>query len=50
MPYLDPGSLTDLEAPEVVASSNSKPRPAYPFKDHDYTAEPLRADSVCSHL
>jgi thiosulfate dehydrogenase len=46
MPYLDPGSLSDLEAQEVAAFINSKPRPEYPFKDRDYKTEPLPPDSV----
>ena len=46
MPYLDPGSLTDEEAQQVAAFINSKPRPAYPFKDRDYRTEPLPVDSV----
>jgi thiosulfate dehydrogenase len=46
MPYLDPGSLTDLEAQEVAAFINSKARPEYPFKDRDYRTEPLPPDSV----
>jgi thiosulfate dehydrogenase len=46
MPYLDPGSLTDLEAQEVAAFINSKARPEYPFKDRDYRTEPVPADSV----
>ena len=32
MPYLNPGKLTDEEAQQVAAFINSKPRPAYPFK------------------
>lgn len=46
MPYLDPGSLTDEEAQQIAAFINSKPRPAYPFKDRDYLTEKLPADSV----
>jgi thiosulfate dehydrogenase len=46
MPYLDPGSLSDLEAQEVAAFINSKARPEYPFKDRDYQTEPLPRDSV----
>ena len=46
MPYLDPGSLTDEEAQHVAAFINSKPRPAYPFKDRDYLTEALPVDSV----
>ena len=46
MPYLDPGSLTDEEAQHIAAFVNSKPRPAYPFKDRDYLTEALPVDSV----
>lgn len=46
MPYLDPGSLTDVEAQQLAAFINSKPRPSYPFKDQDYLVEPLPVDSV----
>lgn len=46
MPYLDPGSLTDEEAQHIAAFVNSRPRPAYPFKEHDYLTEALPVDSV----
>lgn len=46
MPYLDPGSLTDEEAQHISAFINSKPRPAYPFKDLDYRVEKLPIDAV----
>jgi thiosulfate dehydrogenase len=46
MPYLDPGSLSDEEAQNVAAFVNSKPRPAFPFKQQDYLAEKLPPDSV----
>src|SRR5262249_18695273 len=46
MPYLDPGNLTDQEAQHVAAFINSKPRPAYPFKDRDHRTEKLPVDSV----
>jgi thiosulfate dehydrogenase len=46
MPYLDPGSLSDEEAQNVAAFINSKPRPAYPFKQQDYLTEKLPVDSV----
>jgi cytochrome c len=46
MPYLDPGSLTDEEAQQLAAFINSKPRPAYPFKSHDYLTEKIPVDSV----
>jgi thiosulfate dehydrogenase len=46
MPYLDPGRLTDQEAQHLAAFINSKPRPAFPFKDQDYLVEKLPVDSV----
>jgi len=46
MPYLDPGSLTDEDAQQLAAFIDSKPRPAYPFKDQDYLTERLPPDSV----
>jgi thiosulfate dehydrogenase len=46
MPYLDPGSLSDEDAQNVAAFINSKPRPAYPFKQQDYLTEKLPVDSV----
>src|SRR3954454_10982061 len=46
MPYLDPGSLSDEDAQHVAAFIDSKPRPAYPFKDQDYRGEKLPVDSV----
>jgi thiosulfate dehydrogenase len=46
MPYLDPGSLSDEDAQHVAAFINSKPRPAYPFKDHDYLTDKVPIDSV----
>jgi thiosulfate dehydrogenase len=46
MPYLDPGRLTDEEAQQVAAFINSKPRPAYPFKEQDYRTEKIPVDSV----
>jgi thiosulfate dehydrogenase len=46
MPYLNPGSLSDEEAQLLAAFINSKPRPAYPFKDEDYRSEKLPIDSV----
>ena len=46
MPYLDPGSLTDADAQHLAAFIDSKPRPAYPFKDQDYLTERLPPDSV----
>jgi thiosulfate dehydrogenase len=46
MPYLDPGALTDEDAQHVASFINSKPRPAFPFKDRDYLTEKLPVDSV----
>ena len=46
MPYLNPGSLTDQEAQEVAAYITSKPRPAYPFKDRDYSGSKIPPDAV----
>lgn len=46
MPYLDPGSLSDEDAQHVAAFINSKPRPAYPFKDQDYLTDKVPIDSV----
>ena len=46
MPYLDPGSTTDEEAQLLAAFINSRPRPAFPFKDKDYRTEKLPVDSV----
>jgi thiosulfate dehydrogenase len=46
MPYLDPGNMTDEEALQLAAFINSKPRPAFPFKDKDYLVDPLPPDAV----
>lgn len=46
MPYLNPGSLTDEEAQHIAAFINSKPRPAFPFKDEDYRTAKLPVDAV----
>ena len=46
MPYLDPGNMTDEDAQHLAAFIDSKPRPAYPFKDRDYRTEKLPADAV----
>jgi thiosulfate dehydrogenase len=46
MPYLDPGGLTDEESQHVAAFITSQPRPAYPFKDRDYTAGKVPVDAV----
>jgi thiosulfate dehydrogenase len=46
MPYLDPGNITDADAQQVAAFIDSKPRPAFPFKDKDYRVEKLPVDAV----
>jgi thiosulfate dehydrogenase len=46
MPYLDPGNITDADAQHVAAFINSKPRPAFPFKERDYRVEKLPVDAV----
>ena len=46
MPYLDPGNISDEDAQNVAAFIDSKPRPAYPFKERDYTVNKLPVDAV----
>jgi len=46
MPYLDPGNITDEDAQHVAAFIDSKPRPAFPFKERDYRVEKLPPDAV----
>ena len=46
MPYLDPGNISDADAQHVAAFIDSKPRPAFPYKDRDYRVEKLPADAV----
>ena len=46
MPYLDPGNISDEDAQHVAAFIDSKPRPAYPFKERDYRVEKLPPDGV----
>jgi thiosulfate dehydrogenase len=46
MPYLDPGNISDADAQHVAAFIDSKPRPAFPFKDRDYRVEKLPPDAV----
>ena len=46
MPYLDPGNISDADAQNVAAYIDSKPRPAFPFKDRDYRVEKLPSDAV----
>jgi thiosulfate dehydrogenase len=49
MPYLDPGSVSDEDAQQLAAFINSRPRPAFPFKEGDYRTEKLPVDSVYYH-
>jgi len=46
MPYLDPGNITDADAQHVAAFIDSKPRPAFPFKERDYRVEKLPPDAI----
>jgi thiosulfate dehydrogenase len=46
MPYLDPGNISDADAQHVAAFIDSKPRPAFPYKDRDYRVEKLPPDAV----
>jgi thiosulfate dehydrogenase len=46
MPYLDPGKLSDEDTQHVAAFIDSKPRPAYPFKDKDYLGDKIPPDGV----
>lgn len=46
MPYVAPGSLTDEEAQQIAFFINSKPRPAYPFKDRDYPLDRVPPDAL----
>ena len=46
MPYLDPGNITDEDAQHVAAYIDSKPRPAFPFKERDYRVEKLPPDAI----
>ena len=46
MPYLDPGNISDADAQNVAAFIDSKPRPAFPYKDRDYRVEKLPPDAV----
>jgi thiosulfate dehydrogenase len=46
MPYLDPGGLGDEDAQHVAAFITSKPRPAYPYKDRDYSGGKIPVDAV----
>ena len=38
--------MTDEEAQQLAAFINSKPRPAFPYKDRDYRVEKLPPDAV----
>ena len=46
MPYLDPGSLSDVDAQHVAAFITSQPRPRYPHKDRDYAGGKVPVDAV----
>jgi thiosulfate dehydrogenase len=46
MPYVDPGSLTDGEALQIAFFICSQPRPAFPFKESDYTKGKVPPDAV----
>jgi thiosulfate dehydrogenase len=46
MPYLNPGSLSDEDAQHVAAFINGQPRPAFPFKEHDYPKSKVPVDAV----
>jgi len=46
MPYLNPGCLTSEEALQISAYINSRPRPAYPFKNLDYRRGRIPPDAV----
>jgi thiosulfate dehydrogenase len=46
MPYLDAGSLTAEEAQQISAYINSKPRPVFPYKAHDYSTSNIPPDAV----
>src|SRR5437016_10950898 len=46
MPYLDPGNMTDQDAQQLAAFINSKPRPAFPFKERDYRTEKVPPDAM----
>ena len=46
MPYLNPGSLSDEDAQHVAAFINAQPRPAFPFKERDYSKSKVPVDAV----
>jgi thiosulfate dehydrogenase len=46
MPYIDPGSLTDVEAQQIAYYINSRPRPSFPFKAGDYATDKLPEDAL----
>lgn len=46
MPYLNPGSLSDADAQHVAAFITAQPRPAFPFKDRDYSKSKVPVDAV----
>ncbi len=46
MPYLEPGSLTDEESLQIANFICTQPRTVFPYKEDDYTKEPLPVDAV----
>jgi len=46
MPYLNPGSLSDADAQDVAAFITAQSRPAFPFKDRDYSKSKVPVDAV----
>jgi len=46
MPYLNPGGLSDEDAQHVAAFITGQPRPAFPFKEHDYSKSKVPVDAV----
>jgi thiosulfate dehydrogenase len=46
MPYLNPGSLSDADAQHVAAFITAQPRPAFPFKERDYSKSKVPVDAV----
>jgi thiosulfate dehydrogenase len=46
MPYLNPGSLSDLEALEIAYYIATRERPVFPFKSVDYRTAKIPPDAV----
>ncbi len=46
MPLTAPGTLTDREAQQIAAYVDSRPRPVYPDKEHDYAPGRVPVDAV----